>query len=76
MTPAQCRTLRARLGLTQAELGQLVGVTRTSVSRWEMDSARYPIQAPVSKLLRYYLADVLAQEREAGLSEESPKRIE
>ena len=70
MTPAYCRSIRARLGLTQAELGQLVGVTRTSVSRWEMDSGRYPIPAPVSKLLRYYLADVQAQEREAELKKD------
>ena len=72
MTPAQCRTIRTRLGLTQAELGQLVGVTRTSVSRWEMENGRYPIPAPVSKLLRYYLADVMEQERQAELKKSGP----
>ena len=36
MTAEQFKTLRARLGLTQAELAEKLGVERNTVNRWEM----------------------------------------
>lgn len=35
MTPNQIRKLRSRLGLTQAELGKLMGLSARTVMRWE-----------------------------------------
>jgi transcriptional regulator with XRE-family HTH domain len=36
MTPDQLKALRARLGLTQAQLAEKLGVERNTVNRWEM----------------------------------------
>jgi transcriptional regulator with XRE-family HTH domain len=36
MTGKEVRTLRLKLGLTQAELAEKVGVARNTVTRWEM----------------------------------------
>lgn len=36
MTAKQVRTIRRRLGLTQIELADLVGVRRNTVTRWEL----------------------------------------
>jgi DNA-binding XRE family transcriptional regulator len=41
MTAKQLKKLRAALGLTQTQLGELVGVTKNSVNRWEM--ALHPV---------------------------------
>lgn len=35
MTPIQIKALRIDLGLSQAQLAEAVGVTRTSISAWE-----------------------------------------
>jgi len=47
MTSAELREARERLGLTQAELGARLGITKTSVYR--MESGRQPI-LPVYEL--------------------------
>lgn len=39
-TPAYVRTLRQALGLTQAELGRRVGVSKLTVARWEWGTMR------------------------------------
>lgn len=49
MTPDALRSLRDRLGLTQAQLGNLLGVTRNTVARWEM--GLHPIPRLAVKLL-------------------------
>jgi DNA-binding XRE family transcriptional regulator len=36
MTPDQLKAFRARLGLTQAQLAEKLGVERNTVNRWEM----------------------------------------
>ncbi|MEJ5222171.1 MAG: helix-turn-helix domain-containing protein, partial [Tepidiforma sp.] len=40
LTPGEIRTLRARLGLTQAQLGEQLGVSFASINRWENGQAR------------------------------------
>jgi DNA-binding transcriptional regulator YiaG len=39
--PAECRQLRVRVGISQAELAAVVGVTAPTLSRWET-GARKP----------------------------------
>lgn len=36
MSPAELKTLRAELGLSQQALADQLGVTRNTVNRWEM----------------------------------------
>src|SRR5436190_8526573 len=40
MMPAEVQTRRRALGLTQARLGELVGVTSNTVARWERSERR------------------------------------
>jgi DNA-binding transcriptional regulator YiaG len=49
MTPSEIRTLRAALGLTQQALANRMGVTVTTVSRWEQGVR--PLEGPALKLL-------------------------
>jgi transcriptional regulator with XRE-family HTH domain len=62
MTGAALRRLRKRLGLTQRELAARVGVTPTTVARWERGEVR--ITEPMSRLLRLL----------AGTAPATPKR--
>jgi len=50
MTGAELRRLRRRLRLTQRELAAKVGVTTTSLARWERDEVR--ITEPMARLLK------------------------
>lgn len=50
MTAAQLAKLRAKLGMTQEELAEHLGVTRNSVARWEM--GRHPISARTERALK------------------------
>lgn len=43
VTGAELRARRARLGVTQADLAAAVGVTGTTVARWERDEASIPV---------------------------------
>jgi DNA-binding transcriptional regulator YiaG len=38
MTGKQIQTIRLRLGLTQAELAEKLGVARNTVTRWESET--------------------------------------
>jgi Predicted transcriptional regulators len=49
MAPAALKRLRARLGLTQAELAGQLGVRRNTVARWEM--GLHPIPSMAVRLL-------------------------
>lgn len=40
MTPVEIRDLRQRLGLTQRALGELCGVKRITVEKWERGEYR------------------------------------
>lgn len=45
MTPTQLKTIRRRLGLSQAALARKLGVSRNTVTRWEMGLHRIPLMA-------------------------------
>lgn len=49
MTPAELRTLRKRLGLTQAALATRVGVGARAVRRWEAGDRK--ISVPIARLI-------------------------
>lgn len=49
MTPAELRAIRARLGLTQAELAERIGVTDRSMRRYE--SGEHSISRPIAMLI-------------------------
>lgn len=53
MTGKQVRTVRRRLGLTQVQLAERVGIHPLTVSRWECDRVR--VTAPMERLLRLLL---------------------
>ena len=42
MTSDELKQLRTRLGMTQEELGQRLGVARVTVARWEIGLRRVP----------------------------------
>jgi DNA-binding transcriptional regulator YiaG len=50
MTKDEVKQLRAKLGLTQQELADKLGVTQTSVARWEM--GMHQIEEPTARLLK------------------------
>jgi DNA-binding transcriptional regulator YiaG len=56
MTPQELQTLRRRLGLTQAGLAGMLGVTPSTVARWEQGARK------ISGLAAYALTR-LARER-------------
>ena len=49
MTGDELKELRTRLGMTQDELGQRLGVARVTVARWEIGLRRVPELAAKSK---------------------------
>jgi len=50
MTGDEVRRLRERLGVTQARLGEMLGVARNSVARWER--GEMGIRPSAAKLLQ------------------------
>jgi DNA-binding XRE family transcriptional regulator len=62
MTPALFKALRARLGLTQAELAEKLGVERNTVNRWEM--GLLPIQKITELAVKYLELDLKKSKRD------------
>jgi transcriptional regulator with XRE-family HTH domain len=54
MTGKEVQRLRKRLGLTQGELAQRMGVSRVSVGRWETD--QHAIRESAARLLLMLVA--------------------
>lgn len=50
MTPADLKTIRSTLGISQAQLAKQLGVTVSTVAKWEQ--AVHPIPPLAIKLLR------------------------
>ena len=67
MTREELKALRARLGLTQDELAEKVGVARNTINRWEMGIRRIP--EPVARLMDYLTKEV---KTEAQLKAQRP----
>ena len=59
MKPDELRRIRKRMGLTQLELAEEIGVARNTVTRWEMGLVAMP--GPMAKLIR-----LIAAQRKAG----------
>jgi DNA-binding transcriptional regulator YiaG len=51
MTPTELKAIRAKLGLSQAALAELLGVKRNTVVRWEM--GKHPMPELAVRLLAF-----------------------
>jgi putative zinc finger/helix-turn-helix YgiT family protein len=71
LSPKEVRFLRDFMGLSQADLGERLGVHRVSVSRWEADSA--PVGALESFALRTMVAWHLGDAELARVIAHSPR---
>ena len=61
MTGDELKQLRTRLGLTQDELGQRLGVARVTVARWELGLRQ--ISEPMARLIQYLQKEVKAEQQ-------------
>ena len=61
MTGDELKQLRTRLGLTQDELGQRLGVARVTVARWEIGLRRVPELA--ARLVQHVAKEVKAEQK-------------
>ena len=63
MLGTELKTIRAHLGVSQTALALALGVSRTTVSRWEMPGGgrAYPIPARVSKHINLLLTTTARQ---------------
>jgi transcriptional regulator with XRE-family HTH domain len=61
MTREELKALRARLGFTQEELAEKVGVARNTINRWEMGIRHIP--EPVVRLMDYLTKEVREEQK-------------
>ena len=61
MTGDELKQLRTRLGMTQEELGQRLGVARVTVARWEIGLRRVPELA--ARLIQHVATEVKAEQK-------------
>ena len=61
MTGDEFKQLRTRLGMTQDELGQRLGVARVTVARWEIGLRRVPELA--ARLVQHVAKEVKAEQK-------------
>ena len=57
--PDELKRVRARLGLTQTQLADRLGVTQNTVARWEMGDRR--ITEPMGRLIERIAKEVKAK---------------
>ena len=55
MTNLELKQIRAALKMTQVTLAEELGVAVATVARWEARSGRWPIPAPIVRLLNFLL---------------------
>ena len=63
MTGEELRRIRKRLGWTQVQLADRVGVVANTVARWERNEV--PIQEPAARLIRLLAAGEVKAKRGA-----------
>jgi len=61
MTGDEFKQLRTRLGMTQDELGQRLGVARVTVARWEIGLRRVPELA--ARLVQHVAKEVKEEQK-------------
>jgi DNA-binding transcriptional regulator YiaG len=61
VTGEELRRLRTRLGLTQGQFGQRLGVHLVTICRWETNRVRIP--EPIAKLVRFVMKDLTRRPR-------------
>ncbi len=66
MTGKELKAIRKKLGLTQTQFAELVGVTRNSIARQEREEIG--IREPLARLIK------LLAEHPAGLLKRAPSR--
>lgn len=59
MKGSELRTIRKRLGWTQAQMAKEAGVATNSVARWERDEMR--IREPIARLIKRIAAGIKKQ---------------
>lgn len=59
MNPSDIATIRARMGLSQARLANVLGVHETTIANWER--GRHAIPPPAALLLRTLAPDHAAE---------------
>jgi DNA-binding XRE family transcriptional regulator len=76
MTADELRAHRAALGLSQIKLGTMLGVSESTMIRWEMD--RYPIPSSIALALAHirHLAKDAARKRLARQLESERRKRE
>ena len=62
MKREELKQIRAKLGLSQLELAQQIGVARNTITRWEMGLRHIP--EPVARLVQYLAREVIAGRQE------------
>lgn len=61
--PLDVRAIRTKLGFTQAQLGDAVGVDQSTVSNWENGM---PPRGPARKILENLASDAELEAKQAG----------
>lgn len=66
LRPAEVRFLRELIGMTQAELGDRLGVSRATVNRWEMGDGAGTVQSLALRTLAVWALEDIDLAREIG----------
>src|SRR5215472_4987210 len=64
MSGDELKTLRRKVGMTQAQVAELIGVTSNAVALWERGERA--ISEPVARLVRYLVVDRTCSAKHCG----------